>query len=393
MKTEPGWRAFSKLRWLLLAGGLCFLLLTPSSAAAANLASPSRLIDDYDARLTTADGQLWLAVLGTDRLGHYRIETHRFDGRDWKTLAGRPATPYEKDLRFAVVDPTTGPAIPCVGDSPHDRARIRCFRDGDWKEMALDPSLAGMVLTGLRADGPVLTGLFTSWNQDGSSTIAVGRSDGGAFEAVGPDLPVAWRVLSYLGTRTDDLPGGQVDVSLQTWSGRAGWPVATVSLGPQGWTGFRTFFALGRGAWATEPVRSADGLFLPAMKARRASGGLNSAATFLYRATDRGWSRASGNWGSASGFNSGWVYPVGRRVWSVWTRLWGNPRKRIQARLFAARVSPDGRRHDRKIVLRRKYDGAGYTAPQAVEFRNRPTFLYARSINGRWRATVVLPHR
>jgi hypothetical protein len=95
-----------------------------------------------------------------------------------------------------------------------------------------------MVVTGMKADGPVLTASFTRWNEDGSSTVAVGRAEGDTISPTGPPFDVNWRVLSSLGSQTIDSPSGAIDLSLESWSGPAPWALASTSLESGSWTGF-----------------------------------------------------------------------------------------------------------------------------------------------------------
>jgi hypothetical protein len=77
----------------------------------------------------------------------------------------------------------------------------------------------------------------------------------------------------------------------------------------------------------------------------------------------------------------------------VWLRIWLKGRA-LKSRLLAARVSPDGRTFDRRIVLLRKNADQNYQHPQVVGYRGRPVFLYQRSTaKGQWRATLNFSRR
>lgn len=392
MHEEQGSR-FAIARWLLTAISLCLLLTVPASADAAKLSSPSKLAQDYDSRVAVAGDDLWLAILGSDRRGHFRIEVHRLSGGSWSTIPGRLPTLYEKGLQFAALTPVSGPTVPCVGDSPRDQARIRCFRDGAWQKLEIDPALAGMAVTGLKADGPVLTASFTRWNPDGSSTVAVGQASGATISPAGPPLELAWRVLSSLGSQTVDYPPGAIDLSLETWTGPAPWALALTSLDSGSWADFKPLPVDRTGRQESGPVRFDGGLYFPATQALPGGGPVSHWRTDLYRENSDSWARVTGKQvGTATGANSGGAYPVGDRVWFVWARIWFTG-KALKSRLLAARVSLDGQTFDRRIVLIPNRADQNYQRPQVISYRGRPVFLYQSSATGKWRATLDFSHR
>lgn len=384
---------FTIALWLVATIAFCLFASAPASAGASKLSSPSKLVQDYEAQVAVAGDDLWLSVLGSDRRGKFRIEVHRWSGSSWTTLPERLPTLYEKDHRFTALTPDSGPTVPCVGDSPRDRARIRCYRDGGWSQLEIDPTLADMVVTGLKADGPVLTASFTRWNRDGSSTVGIGRSSGGAVTPAGPPLELGWRVLSSLGKQTTDAPPGAIDLSLETWSGPAPWTLASTSLESGDWTGFDRLPVSRTGQQQSGPVRSAGGLFFPVTRALPGGNGVSNWRASVYRNEGKGWRKVNGKQvGNAPGANSGGVYAVGDRVWFLWLRIWLG-RRGIDTRLVAIRVARDGSSYDRRIVLLRNNADQNYQDPQVVAYRGRPVFLYQRSNQGHWRATLDFSRR
>ncbi|MDQ2699722.1 MAG: hypothetical protein M3Y23_00150, partial [Actinomycetota bacterium] len=119
------------------------LIFCAGATAAKRIYSPANVRNDYDARIASAGDGLWLAVIGAGRQGDYLIKVYRFNGRKWSPVPGSPGTLYESGLKLAVVTPASGEPVPCVGDSPRDLARIRCFTGGDWQEMPIADELRG----------------------------------------------------------------------------------------------------------------------------------------------------------------------------------------------------------------------------------------------------------
>ncbi|MBN8866627.1 MAG: hypothetical protein J0H98_03645 [Solirubrobacterales bacterium] len=367
----------------------------PATAAPAKtlrLVSPTKGTHDYDARIAVIGPRLYLATIGTNAWGDYRILVHRYDGHGWARLPGMLPTAYDDGLELGVLS-RDGEDVPCVGDSPREGARIRCLTDGSWKTIST-PELKGFAVTGLRADGSDLTASFARWNEDGTTTVRVGVVDGASVALTDPPLQRPGAVLANLG-ETAGGDQGTIDVGLQQYSdpGSGRRSVATMTGGE--WTISPALPVVHGAPPISGPVRSGDALYLTTPSTRPwPRSPIADWPLSTFRLDGGAWSRATGRiLTHGRGANQGGTFAIGDRVWTVWSREYLTRRKAFRASMFAVRFSPDGTRIDRRFTVARRYVPA---APimQATSYRGRPAFLYGTSNRrGHWRAVVEIAPR
>lgn len=372
------------------------LLISPVGATAKRPAvfSPTADYHDYDARIAANGGNLYLATVGTNAWGDYMVRLHRYDGRRWTRLPGRLPTLYDRGLQLGVIGIGAGDDIPCIGDSPRDAGRIRCFGQGTWHTLASPTELEGFAITGLRGDGPNVTASFARWNEDGTTTVRVAKSDGQSITLNGPPLLLPGQILADLGETTDN-PQAAIDVGLQTYSDPGSGQHVVATLEGGSWT-LGPALPVRHGARPISgPVRSGSSLFMATPSERPwPRSPLADWPFSVFRLGDGPWDRVSGKiLSQGRGANQGGVFAIGDRVWAVWWRIHLNRRGSTKNTIEAARFSADGSRIDRRFKLVR----SGTEGPrilQATAYRGRPAFLYGTTTkSGRWRAVVDLNRR
>lgn len=378
---------------ITVAVAVAALVCCSAATAAKRIYSPSKVRNDYDARIASTGDSLWLAVIGASRQGEYIIKVYRFKSGRWAALPGHPGTLYGGGLKFAVLTPAGGEPTPCVGDSPRDLARIRCFSGGTWRELPIADELRGFALAGLRSDGPRLTAVLGRWNEDKTTTVRVARTGGLSLEAEGPPLELAGLVQSDLGEVTTGTDASKIDVGLQVLSSPAYGQRTLATLEGATWSVGSRITTLHGGPQLTGPVRSGASVFIPVVNGLPFGRHVSRWPFYLLRNGTDPWTPVGGKRiSTGNGANTGGVHAVGSRIWVVWETLRMTKKMRFKGGALAARVSPDGRRFDRRITLR-KGPGMGNQILQAISFRNRPAFLYAKLVRGRFRATVDLSRR
>lgn len=370
-----------------------------ASAKTKKVQSPSGFTIDHDARLAADGDDLWLAALG--KAGHNgesglrtKLLTTKH-GKGWTTLPSHPRTSGDYPLQLALLKrPGWREARPCIGDTPSEGGRIRCYERNRFKTMELAEPLQGLNLVGLTGNGKSITALFNEWSRNPTeSHLRVAKLEGDRFEPFGPPVGLQGQILAGLGESTRLAKSGSVDVALQLVSSEDSGKRLAASVTRSGWKFDNLPEGLVGGSQLSGPVRTDIGLYFPANQDEFSGRNAGTPGTFsVFGDVGTGWSETGDRPVSrGKGYAQGAIDPVGNDVWATWqeSRNRGANVAKSRTLIHAALLDYDGEKFTDRVTLWRGGPiGPGFT--QAIRHKGKPVFSYMRNINGNTKATVDL---
>jgi len=362
-----------------------------SASATSSVSSPSKMSNDFDARLASDGKALWLATTGfTDAEGSsLHTQVVALKNGKWTKLPGNPFSSTDTALQIVARDFHGRRATePCVGFTDQSSfSRIRCFAGGTWHEKLIDKSLRSFGLEGLVADGKTITAFFRKIAKDGATEVRVARmKKNDRFVPFGPPLKFKDFVLAQFGLKTTDHSSDRrIDrVSSPSFRGDGIEWVAT--LKDSKWSRSETVPKKGIFGLLTGSVRTRNSLYVPTTTGYHTDAWPLS----IFRQHADEWKEVGDAPLSQVGATQGGIDPSGRDVWATWgEQEWQESGSLYPTKQWAARISPSGESFEKPVLLwsgARNFPGQ----QQTVEYRGKPAFLYIRQFvnHGPTRATV-----
>lgn len=385
---------------MLFIGGT--LTLGVTAASAGSVSSPGASEDDFEAELASSGRHLMLATIGLDMNDQFRSQVLAYKAHKWVQLGRRFKTTngYSPHL---VIRASAGRkrAEPCYSDqTPKELNRLRCFVNGSWRPVAMPKAYRDMTLDSLQAKGRRVTAVFSEWRTrtKGKTFTAtrVAKLKGRRLVASAPPLNIPGTFWPSLVERTTNTTPSSPQIAIRDSESGDRW---FETLDAAGWSRSTPLTGIVLGSWGSTFVRAGAAVFSAVNQdfGYIDSDQSGSGSTSVFRQEDSEWSQVNeAPVSKGTGYPQGGVFPVGKRVWTVWEEHNGKGIAQgggLLTKVFAARIGKDGDSFDQELKL---WSGRTYfPGPfQAIEYRGGPVFLYMRQFkpNGGLHATVDMSH-
>jgi len=327
------------------------------------------LTNDFDARIASKDGSLWLVKTSKDNDSDgFTTSVAEYDGSQWKIERRHFRSSNDWPLSIAIPQRTREP---CIGYSNRTgKSEVACRSEGVWRTITPTKDLSEFEVHDLGVSGDDLIALYTRVGLK-STVVRVAKQVGRTLRSISEPINLRDNVLANLGQSHNGTSRG-IDVAMENLKTGDRW-VATYRDGEWSHTGVLRGAA---GPQLSGTVRTRQGLILPvtAVKTGEDAWKLN---VFTYDGT---WHHLHGtplNVGPGSA--QGRVDTVGDSSWFTWTQVdttTMDRRGRTIISAFAAHLLDGGKVEEPIALWSGRAVWPGHT--QAVPYRGGVAFLYMR---------------